>query len=135
MLIILLHNVIVIGIWICGNSLNWLLNLNLSFRVGKQQPEVFYKKRCSQNFRKIYRKVLCQSLFFNKVAGLRPTTLLKKRLWCRCFPVNFAKFLRTSFLQNTSGGCFWHNNMHFFSFVQCAATKTQSALNSHLTLS
>ena len=26
-----------------------------------------------------------------------PTTLLKKRLWRRCFPVNFAKFLRTAF--------------------------------------
>ena len=25
----------------------------------------------------------------------------------RCFPVNFAKFVRTFFLQNTSGGCFW----------------------------
>ena len=36
-----------------------------------------------------------------------PATLLKKRLWHRCFPVNFAKFLRTSFLQNTFGGCFW----------------------------
>ena len=34
---------------------------------------------------------------------LRPATLLKKRLWERCFPVNFAKFLRTPFLQNTSG--------------------------------
>ena len=31
------------------------------------------------------------------------TTLLKKRLWHRCFPVNFLKFLRTHFLQNTSG--------------------------------
>ena len=29
---------------------------------------------------------------------LRPVTLLKKRLWHRCFPVNFAKFLRTPFL-------------------------------------
>ena len=28
--------------------------------------------------------------------------LLKKRLWHRCFPVNFAKFLRTPFLQNNS---------------------------------
>ena len=27
---------------------------------------------------------------------------IKKRLMCRCFPVNFAKFLRTPFLQNTS---------------------------------
>ena len=35
--------------------------------------------------------------------GLRPATLLKKRLWHRCFPMNFAKFLRTIFLQNTSG--------------------------------
>ena len=40
---------------------------------------------------------LCQSLFFNKIAGLTPATLLKKRLWHRCFPVNFVKFLRTPF--------------------------------------
>ena len=33
----------------------------------------------------------------------QPGTLLKKRLWYRCFPVNFGKFLRTPFLQNTSG--------------------------------
>ena len=33
--------------------------------------------------------------------------LLKKGLWHRCFPVNFVKFLRTPFLQNTTGGCFW----------------------------
>ena len=41
--------------------------------------------------------------FFNKIPGLRPgkeETILKKRLWQRCFPVNFAKFLRTPFLQN-----------------------------------
>ena len=31
------------------------------------------------------------------IAGLRPVTLLKKRLWYRCFPVNFVKFLRTPF--------------------------------------
>ena len=32
--------------------------------------------------------------------------LLKKKLWHRYFPVNFVKFLRTVFTQNTSGGCF-----------------------------
>ena len=69
----------------------------------KQPPEGFCKKRCSQKFPKIHRKNLCQSLVFNKVAGPRPATLLKKRLWHSCFPVNFAKFLRTPFLQNTSG--------------------------------
>ena len=46
-------------------------------------------------------KHLCQSLFLNKVTGLRPATLLKKSLWHKCFPVNFAKFLRTPFLLNT----------------------------------
>ena len=40
-------------------------------------------------------KYMCQCLFFHKVVGLRPTTLLKQRLWHRCFPVDFAKFLRT----------------------------------------
>ena len=38
-------------------------------------------------------KHLCQSLFFNKVAG----AACKKRLCHRCFPVNFAKFVRTPF--------------------------------------
>ena len=46
---------------------------------------------------------MCQSLFFNKVAGLRFAALLRKRFWQRCFPVNFAKFLRKPFLKNTSG--------------------------------
>ena len=35
---------------------------------------------------------------FNKVAGLRPGTLLKKTLWHTCFLANFEKFLRTTFL-------------------------------------
>ena len=45
---------------------------------------------------------LCESLFFNKVAGLWFATLFKKRLLHKCFSVNFAKLLRTLFLQNTS---------------------------------
>ena len=62
-------------------------------------------RRCIlRNFAKFARKHLCQGLFFNKVEGLRPVTLLKKRLWHRCFPVNFVNLLRTTFLQNTSGG-------------------------------
>ena len=40
------------------------------------------------------------NLFFNKVAGL--SLLLKKSLRHSCFPVNYAKFLRAPFLQNTS---------------------------------
>ena len=54
-----------------------------------------------KNFTKFIGKRLCQSLFFNKVAGLRPANLLKKRLRHKCFSVNFVKFLRTDFLQAT----------------------------------
>ena len=60
-------------------------------------------QRCSlkqgvlRNFTKLTGKQLSQSLFFNKVAGLRPATLLKRRFWHRCFSVNFVKFLRTPF--------------------------------------
>ena len=55
-------------------------------------------KGCFRNFAKFTGKNLCRSLFFNKVPGLRPPTLLKKRLWHWFFPVNFMKFLRTPFL-------------------------------------
>ena len=66
-------------------------------------------RRCSvrkgvlRNFAKFTGKHPCQRLFFNRVGGLKPATLFKKRLWRRCFLVNFAKFLTIPFLQNTSG--------------------------------
>ena len=61
------------------------------------RPEVLCKKDVLRNFSKFTEKHLFQSLLFNKVAG-QPRTLLKKRLWHRCFPVNFAKFSKTAFL-------------------------------------
>ena len=70
--------------------------LEITFKSSR--PEVFCKKGVLRNFTKSTGKHLCQSLFFNKVAGLKPATLLKKRLWHRFFPVNFTKFLRTPFL-------------------------------------
>ena len=70
----------------------------------RSHPEVFRKKSVLKNFAKFSGKHLCQSLFFNEVAGLRPAILLKNRLWHRCFPVNFAKFLKTPFFMETSGG-------------------------------
>ena len=71
---------------------------NVILSMGRSsRPEVFCKKDVLRNFAKFTGKHLCQSLFFNKVAGLRPATLFKKRLWHRCSPVNFVKFLRTRF--------------------------------------
>ena len=72
--------------------------LESSFRSSHQRCSM--KKRCSQKFLKIHRKQMCLSLFFNTAAGPRTATLLKKRLWQRWFPVNFAEFLRTPFLNN-----------------------------------
>ena len=61
------------------------------------------KKAVLENFAKLAGKHLRQSLFFNKVADLTLATLWKTGLWYRCFSTNFTKFLRTPFLQNTSG--------------------------------
>ena len=58
--------------------------------------------------------------FFNKVAGQLKikvrmiATLFKKRLCRRCFPVNFAKFLRASLLQNTSERLLLTGFLRFF---------------------
>ena len=63
--------------------------------VGNSHPVVLCKKgvlRISQN---LLENICARVFFFDKVAGL--ATLLNKRFWLRCFPVNFAKFLlRTS---------------------------------------
>ena len=59
---------------------------------------MFCKKGILRNFTKFTGKHHFQSLFFYKLAALRPATLLKKRLSHRRFPVNFAKFLRTPLL-------------------------------------
>ena len=71
----------------------------------------YKKKNIFQNFAKFTGKHLCQSLLFNKVAVLRSATLLKKRLWPRCFPVNSSKFLRAPFLQNICGRLLLFKNL------------------------
>ena len=54
------------------------------------RPEVFYERGALKNFAKFTGKQLCQSLFFNKVAG-RPAL-------AQVFSVNFAKYLKVPFL-------------------------------------
>ena len=49
------------------------------------REDVFCEKSVLKNFAKFTGKHVRLSLFFNKVAGLLPATLLKKRLWHRCF--------------------------------------------------
>ena len=66
-------------------------------RSRSSRREVFCKKGLLRNLAKFTGKHLCQSPFFTKVTGLKTATLLKKRLWHRCFPVNSVKFVRTPF--------------------------------------
>ena len=49
---------------------------------------------------KSFAKFIVRVFFFNFI---KKETLAKKWLWQMCFYVSFVKFLKTSFLQNTSG--------------------------------
>ena len=72
----------------------------------RQITEMFCKKGAPRNFTKFTWKHLCWSLFFNKIAGLRPKNLLKRDSDTGVFWWILLNFLRTPFLQNPSGGCF-----------------------------
>ena len=65
------------------------------------RPEMCCKKGVLKNFAKFTEKQLCQSPFFNKVAGLRPGTLLKKRLWYRCFFGEFCEIFKSPYFYRT----------------------------------
>ena len=61
------------------------------------RPKVFCKKDVLKNLAKFTGKITVPEAFFNKAESLQPATLLKRRLWYKCFLLNFAKFLRTPF--------------------------------------
>ena len=62
--------------------------------------DMFIEKGILKNFAKLTGKHLCRSLFFNKVAGLRPVTLLKKRL-AQVFSCGFWKISKYKFFYRT----------------------------------
>ena len=76
-----------VTIWVILSSMEhrW----NLCFQ--KWPFDVFFNKK--------NRKTTTPESVFNEVAGLQLIALLRKRVWRRYFPVNFAKFLRATFRQ------------------------------------
>ena len=50
-----------------------------TLKVRSSPPEMFCEKGVLRNFAKFTGKHVCRSFFFNKVAGLGPATLLKRR--------------------------------------------------------
>ena len=85
-------------------SKSWKKKIMLSSTCRSSHQRCSVRKGVLRNFAKFSGKFLCQIIFLIKlqVSGLRPATLLKKRLWHGCFPVNFVNFLKTPFLQNKS---------------------------------
>ena len=73
------------------------LSNHLSVLIRKQQP----KALCQGGVLGDYMGFAGVSIF-NRVAGLKPVTLLIGRLRRRCFPVGFVGFLGASFLQSAS---------------------------------
>ena len=78
----------------------WSWHYNTIEHFQKQPPEVFRKKSYSQKFRNIHKKTPVFESLFNKVTGFQVSNIITKRLQHRNFPVNIAKFLRTTILKN-----------------------------------
>ena len=77
-------------------EINWDLAGFRSSSLG-----VFCKTGILENSTKFTGKYLCQSLFFNRVAALRPATLLKKRL-TQVFSCEICEIFKSTFFYRTS---------------------------------
>ena len=71
---------------VCCFSIILILKVMMKVKESKSQKDILLNK--------------------NFIKKELPATLLKKRLWHRCFPVNFTKFLRTPFHRTRLGDCF-----------------------------
>ena len=75
-----------------------LMQFNAMCKIYENADPYFLVYRSSHQRFSVNKGVLRN---FAKFTG-KHYEFIKKRLWHRCLPVNFVKFLRTSFLQNTS---------------------------------
>ena len=76
----------------------------MSFRLYSLLTSEAVAQRCSvkkmflKNSQNSQESTCARVSFLNKVTGLRPGTISKKRPWQRYVPEKFVKFLRTHFL-------------------------------------
>ena len=70
---------------------------------GSSRPDVFFEKGVLRNFAKFTRKHLCQRLFFNKVAGLRPKAcnFIKKESPAQVFSCEFCEISKNTIFNRT----------------------------------
>ena len=99
------------------------------------ERKVLQEKSLCKQKRIFYKNWLnwCQKIVvcFGNLIALRLATSLKRRLWHRCFLVNFAEFSRTPSLQNTSGWLLieFKNTYHWISWE---VVKVKTWLNDRL---
>ena len=79
------------------------------------------RKYFVRNFAKFTEKHCVRVSFLIKMQ-VSVYNFAKKRLWRRCFPVNFAKFLRTPFSQNFSGRLLLYCNLTDYMYLKYIRT-------------
>ena len=77
-------------------EIRWLQSHNLKIDPSNG-VEVLCEKSVLRNFAKFTEEHMCQSLFFNKVAGLRSTTWFKKETLARMFSCEFCEISKNTF--------------------------------------
>ena len=83
--------------------------LPLLWKMSKSNHRRCFTKKVSLKISQNSQENTCARVSFS--IKLLKRLSLKKRTWHRCFPVKFAKYLRTPFLQNTSK---WNDLVRLF---------------------
>ena len=89
-----------------------------------------YKKYEREIFRVFihYEAKIYSLVSYMTVRSSRPATLLKKRLWHKCFLVNFTKFLRTPFLTEHLWWLLLDNTLNIF-LKEFSVVKIEAAIH------
>ena len=88
------------------NAVDYFFLAKKRWKLRSIRPKTLSSKGVVKHFAKFTGKHPCRRLFFNKIAGLRPVTLIKESLRHSCSALNFAKLLRKLFLWYTSDGSY-----------------------------
>ena len=88
-------------------QINYFLNFFLEgcfklLTIRSSCPEVFSTKGILRYFAKFTGKHLCESFFFNKVAGLRPAKFIEKEILAQVFSCKFCENSKNTFFHRTS---------------------------------
>ena len=78
-----------------------ILKISKIISVGSSRLWVFCREVVLRNFTKFTRKIKCEGLFFNKIAGSRPPTLLKKETLAQMFSCEFCEIYKNTYFYRT----------------------------------